>query len=86
MYNLTKLLLIITYNILNLSSCTLIISNQLILSCMKDKNEYTFELKDHLLKNDDADGWREIPAKPNTDDDEDEDKKQEPLQGKWLKW
>ena len=52
------------------------------MSCLKDKKEYTFELKDHLMKNDENDGWREIPVKPNAD--EDEDAQQEILQGKCL--
>ena len=35
----------------------------------KTKKEYAFELKDRLIRDDEYDGWKEIPAKVEESDE-----------------
>jgi hypothetical protein len=42
----------------------------MVLQDPKSGREYTFELKDRLIRDEELDGWKEIPIKPVTDVEE----------------
>ena len=48
---------------------------QMVLQDPKTGSQYSFELKDRIIRDDDHDGWIEIPVKPSVDEDDQEGKK-----------
>ena len=45
----------------------MLVFGQIVLENPKTGQVYEFELKDRVIRDDELDGWKEIPVKPTTD-------------------